>query len=625
MIGSILNDRYRIVRKVGSGGMADVYEGIDIKENDRTVAIKILKQEFSDDPQYLRRLTREAQAMVALQNEHVVTLYDMGNDGDYHYLVLEYVNGSTLREYMDKAGKVEPRKAVEIICAVLDGLSHAHKAGLIHRDVKPQNIMLPAEGGLKLTDFGIAKFAASTTKTYEGGEAMGSVYYISPEQAKGETVDAQTDIYSVGVMLYEMLSGEPPFTGENAVQVALKHINEEMKPIREANPKVSPALSDVVARATAKERSVRYTSADDMRSDLKRALRYPHSRFAKIKPNELSGGQNPVEPGGKKRFFTREQLPHIAIIGAVLGVIAVFAVMFLVSMKNIGSRENKVPNLLGYTFDAASTYARNRDFEIEIRGQEPSDEYREGEICDQEPAAGSKEEPGTVIYVMISTGNQMREVPALYGKTVEEAKKALEAVELNLDSHIDYVSSSQPVGTVVGQSVNPGETLMVGDVVRISVCGEISSETHKMPSLTGLHIEEAVERLKSMGVTNYRIFVSHYDNPDESLFDGEVTAQNPSADMDIIYDTVTIELYEYSSGSDEYKAEFSENVEITEDGSDVIVTVVAPIGETVLYHNQFDKGSYSIPFTGYFSEKGSFNCVIYVNGVVYNSFIKNFE
>ena len=219
----------------------------------------------------------------------------------------------------------------------------------------------------------------------------------------------------------------------------------------------------------------------------------------------------------------------------------------------------------------------------------------------------------------------MREVPALYGKTVEEAKKALEAVELNLDSHIDYVSSSQPVGTVVGQSVNPGETLMVGDVVRISVCGEISSETHKMPSLTGLHIEEAVERLKSMGVTNYRIFVSHYDNPDEPLFDGEVTAQNPSADMDIIYDTVTIELYEYSSGSDEYKAEFSENVEITEDGSDVIVTVVAPIGETVLYHNQFDKGSYSIPFTGYFSEKGSFNCVIYVNGVVYNSFIKNFE
>lgn len=625
MIGRLLNERYRIIRKVGSGGMADVYEGVDILENSRTVAIKILKQEFSDDPQYLRRLSREAQAMVAIKNDHVVALYDMGSDGDVHYLVMEYVNGATLREYMDRVGKVEPRKAVDIVCGVLDGLAQAHRSGLIHRDVKPQNIMMPSGGGIKLTDFGIAKFAASTTKTYEGGEAMGSVYYISPEQAKGDPVDAQTDIYSVGIMLYEMLSGEPPFTGENAVQVALKHINEQMKPLRESDPRISPALSDVVARATAKDRNVRYASAEEMRSDLKRALRYPHSRFAKIRPNERSAQNEQGDTVNKRRFFTREQLPHIAIIGAVIGVIAVFAVMFLISMSNIGSRDNKVPNLLGYTYEAAATYARNRDFEIEIRGQEPSDEYRDGEICDQEPEAGSKEEPGTVIYVMISTGNLMREVPSLYGKTVEEAKKALEAVELGLDSHIDYVASSQPVGTVVGQSVNPGETLMIGDLVRISVCGETSSETHKMPGLVGLSIEDAVDELKSMGVTNYRIFIDGYDNPDKHYSIGEVISQNPSKDMEIIYDTVTIELTEYRPDQGEYKAEFSENVEITEDGSDVIITVVAPIGEIVLYHNRFDKGSYSIPFTGYYVEHGSFNCIIYLNGSVYASMIKNFE
>ena len=227
MRGRMLNGRYKIVRKVGSGGMADVYEGFDTKEN-RTVAIKVLKEEYSNDPQYLRRLSREARAMVTLKNEHIVTLYDMGNDGDIHYLILEYVNGITLRELMDENGAMKPREATEIICDVLDGLSHAHKMGLIHRDVKPQNIMVTEDGCIKLTDFGIAKFTDNSTKTYEGTEAMGSVYYISPEQAKGESVDAQADLYSAGVMLYEMLTGKPPFSGDNAVQVALKHINEDI-------------------------------------------------------------------------------------------------------------------------------------------------------------------------------------------------------------------------------------------------------------------------------------------------------------------------------------------------------------------------------------------------------------
>ena len=312
MLNRVLNERYRIVRKVGSGGMADVYEAFDLVEEGRIVAIKVLKPEYSSDPQYLRRLSREAQAMVSLKNDHVVSLFDMGTDGDIHYLVLEYVDGRTLREYMDEVGKLEPQEAVAIVCDVLDGLAHAHKRGLIHRDVKPQNIMMTEEGVIKLTDFGIAKFAGSTTKTYEGGEAMGSVFYISPEQAKGELVDAQADLYSVGVMLYEMLAGEPPFSGENAVQVALKHINDDIKPLHEVDDKISIALSDVVARATVKDRSIRYSSAEVMRNDLRRALKNPLSRFAKIRRDELKNlsegeGQNEEV----KKGFIREHFNEV--------------------------------------------------------------------------------------------------------------------------------------------------------------------------------------------------------------------------------------------------------------------------------------------------------------------------
>ena len=203
MKGKLLNNRYLIEEKVGSGGMADVYKGMDT-ETGETVAIKVLKQEYSSDPQYLRRLGREAEAMVSLKNEHIVSFYDIGSEDDIHYLVIEYVDGRTLREVMDEKGAMDPDEAAAIVCDVLEGLSH----------VKPQNIMITSEGVIKLADFGIAKIAGKATKTYDGKEAMGSVYYISPEQAMGDTVDAQADIYSVGIMLYEMLSGAPPFTGD---------------------------------------------------------------------------------------------------------------------------------------------------------------------------------------------------------------------------------------------------------------------------------------------------------------------------------------------------------------------------------------------------------------------------
>lgn len=312
MEGKVLNGRYRIDCLVGSGGMAEVYKAYDLKA-ERTVAVKTLKKEFCEDPQYLRRFTREAQAMLSLSHKNIVSIYDVGSEGSDHYLVLEYIDGCTLRDYMDKNGALKPNIAVKVACEVLDGLSHAHSNGLVHRDVKPQNVMISSKHEIKLADFGIAKFAGSSTRTYEGGEALGSVYYISPEQARGDSVDAQTDIYSLGVMLYEMLTGKPPFSGENAVQIALKHINDEMVPPYEVNNQIPIALSDVIMKATAKNREQRYKYADDMKRDLLRALKHPRSRFVKQDRNDAEEQQ----PAANEKSWFKSHLGTIAIIACV--------------------------------------------------------------------------------------------------------------------------------------------------------------------------------------------------------------------------------------------------------------------------------------------------------------------
>lgn len=609
MIDRILNNRYRLIEKAGSGGMADVYKGVDITDGS-IVAVKVLKHEHSGDPQYLRRLEKEAQALVLLKNEHIVTLYGMGSDGDTHYLVLEYVNGMTLREYMDKTGAMKPYKAVSIICDVLDGLSHAHKAGLVHRDVKPQNIMITEDGDIKLTDFGIAKATGNATQTYDGKEAIGSVYYMSPEQAKGERIDAQTDLYSVGIMLYEMLTGKPPFSGENAVQVALKHVNDELRPLNKVTSRVSVALSDVVAKATVKDRSLRYSDADVMKQDLKRALRYPLSRFAKLpekKETVLEDGT--VQP--PKKSFLKEHFPLIAIVGSVLGVIAVFLTMFLISMSNDTGELSKVPNLLGKTLSNAEIYAQNRGFGIEIAGYEASDSYSEGEICAQEPAAQTKAKDGTVIRVTLSTGTETASVPNLFSMTVDEARKALEDNGLVLDSVIEYQLSSEPAGTVIAQSPEPFKEISTGESVKITVSMENGSVTEKMPELIGKDIETAAELLISAGIEKYRITVV---DDAEGYKSNTVIEQNPRGGTDVILDTVSVELTMFRSSLGEYRAEFSPTIVLTAENNEVVITLVSELGEIVMFQDSFKSGSYFVPFTGYYWKSGEYNCNIYING-----------
>ena len=287
MIGVILDRKYRILEEIGSGGMAKVYKAINMT-NRRIVAIKMLKSEFRDDTEFLRRFSREAGTVMKLSHENIVRAYEVGSYDGLPYIVMEYVEGHTLKELIDTNGPFPVRTAIGITCQILDALSHAHEFGIIHRDVKPQNVIVTDRGKAKLTDFGIAREANATTSTFSGKKVLGSVHYISPEQAKNAVATAESDLYSVGITLYEMLTGTVPFTSDSTVTIALMHIQDKPIPPKTLNPNIPNALNDIVMRALEKDASSRYESARAMRADLVRSIGNPNGTFAREKTNGTS-------------------------------------------------------------------------------------------------------------------------------------------------------------------------------------------------------------------------------------------------------------------------------------------------------------------------------------------------
>ena len=285
MIGTILDHKYRILEEIGSGGMARVYKAVNMT-NRKTVAVKMLREEYKDDAEFLRRFSREAGTVLRLNHENIVRAYDVGNYDGVPYIVMEYVEGHTLKELIDRNGALPVRTAIGITCQILDALSQAHEYGVIHRDVKPQNVIVTNRGKAKLTDFGIAREANATTSTFSGKKVLGSVHYISPEQAKNAIATEESDLYSVGVTLYEMLTGTVPFTSDSAVTIALMHIQDKPIPPKDLNPSIGDALNDIVMRALEKDASQRYESAQAMRKDLVRSIANPNGSFARERTTE---------------------------------------------------------------------------------------------------------------------------------------------------------------------------------------------------------------------------------------------------------------------------------------------------------------------------------------------------
>ena len=604
MIGKLISGRYLIESLIGSGGMANVYKAYDNMLG-RTVALKVLKAEHRGDMEFVRRFEREARAVLTLSHENIVRSYAVGEDGDISYIVLEYVEGSTLKELIKSDGPISPKVAVSITAQVLDALAHAHESGIIHRDVKPQNVIITPRGKAKLTDFGIARDVAATTRTYAGSNVvMGSVHYISPEQARGDDVTAASDIYSCAIMLFEMLTGKVPFGGDNSVAIALKHLQEDITPPVEINPKIPRALSDVIVKAASKEISLRYQSAKQMKSDLLRSLREPHGKFARLEKNAVE----------TKRRGWHGVMNIVLMLVVVLGL---FTALFFIARSvnedqgDAPAAEYIIPNVKAKKLEEAKGVAELRGFELNVDEYRSSDE-EEGTVLEQTPAAGTAAKQGDSISVIVSSGNNYVTVPDLAGKYLQEANDIVWGVELEIGT-TQYVTSDLPYGQIVRQEPIAGTDTFAVDVIDVWISG-IPGKANNMPGVTDMELNKAIDVLHEEGFKKIRIRTVQ---PEAQIAaEGFVVAQNPTAGISTPEDAV-VEISVCRAQLGNYAADVAFNLDITAQQSSVVVTAKLEDGlELIIYETTLSAGTQqSVSFTAFMEKGGQYECNVYVDGV----------
>lgn len=608
--GTIVGHRYRIVEQIGSGGMAHVYRAINLT-NHKAVAIKMLKDEYQNDAEFLRRFEREARAVLHLSHENIVRAYGVGDVDGIPYLVLEYVEGMTLKEIIHQNGPMPPRIAVALAVQVLDALSAAHAAGIIHRDVKPQNVIVMPNGRVKLMDFGIAREVDASTMTFTGTTVLGSVHYLSPEQAKGKPVSIESDLYSTGVMLYEMLTGDVPFDGDTSVSIALKHIEETPVAPIERNPKLPPALSDVVMRALNKDMKSRYASAAEMSADLRHALKNPNGTFAR----ETAAPKSEPTVANEKLHSSRL---HGAIrIGIlVASIVAIMIGLFLVLRDSYDAESDAlevVPALTDRSIDEAKQKAENFGFGFDILDYEVSDLVPSGSVMLQSPDVGTRAKRGTTIQVIVSLGPAAPIVPALSGMTLDEAKAALDAAGLLLGS-VEYRISDVKIGYVCAQSLTAGTETVQGETVDVCISATVE-EPFEMPNVMDMPLNLSLDHLREKALNN--IFVRYAAS--DSFEDGLVFLQDPLTAIQIVPETrVTLTV----SGKPDlqYTADIAFNLDVATPASKVTVAMAESYNgldyQRILFETSLEKGErIPVSFTAESETDGMREVICYLNGV----------
>lgn len=498
MKGQKISDRYQIIKSIGEGGMANVYLAYDTIL-DRNVAVKVLRGDLSNDEKFVRRFQREALAASSLTHPNIVEVYDVGEDNGEYYIVMEYIEGKHLKSLIKKRGRLTLSEAVDIMLQITDGMAQAHDSYIIHRDIKPQNIMILENGLVKITDFGIA-MAMNATQLTQTNSVMGSVHYLPPEQASGQGSTLQSDIYSMGIVMYELISGELPFKGDNAVEIALKHLKEPIPDIREKVPNVPNSIYNIIRKATAKNPKNRYNDAREMHEDLLTCLddarrdeaiinfKYPENDTddAKIMKMVKDSKKEEVEKNSEKaqdeviaKKITGDDLKKqnkllivLAFIftGLIVGITSLIVFIPMIT----GSKQIKVPDVTGMSVSEAIDTLQDKGFVVSDEQREvSSSEVEEGRVVRTSPAVGSERKEGTTIVLYVSLGDTQIEIEDYTGKSYLEIKGKLEALGLFVLVEKQDVEETEEEdyedGQIIGQSVEAGEKVSAGSNITLYI------------------------------------------------------------------------------------------------------------------------------------------------------------
>ncbi len=583
MIGHVISGRYVVQAVVGTGGMAVVYRAFDKKKN-RIVAIKVLRPEYESDEEFVRRFSREAEAASKVSHENIVNMLDVGIDGDMRYIVMEYVDGQTLKEMIRQRGTIHPDTAIRMAIRILAAVDHAHRNGIVHRDIKPQNIMVDNQGRVKVADFGIARLKASqATTTEEGsnGSVLGSVHYFSPEQARGEVADEKSDLYSVGVVMYEMLTGRVPFDGETSVSVALKHVSEEPKSMRDHQEGISKALDEVVMRALCKDASKRYQTAAEMAADLRKSISHPQGGFV-VYPKDPEEIEREKEERRKKRARDRKKLKRTVIACGVAAVVLLVAggIWYFLNTSNT----YVMPDLIGQeqllAQDALERLGGTSELEYAY-----SEDYEEGIVIAQSRRMGGRVRTSAQVTLTVSLGTRWYYMYDCVGQSLEEATESLKALGVETVDAL-YVESDAPVGTVIAVSPEADTTQAKDTPVIFTVSGQ----RILMPDLSGMPLENAQALLEADGLALGS--VTEEAAPDaqprtvvgQSVSPGEALMVGTTVDITICQGQETL-----------YYPASKLSVVVPLNGSDVLLTMTAPSGQVQeVYHGVLNAGTYRI-------------------------------
>lgn len=508
MIGKVLGDRYEILEKVGGGGMALVYKA-KCRLLNRNVAVKVLRPEFTGDEEFIKKFKREAQSAASLSHPNIVSIYDVGREDDIHYIVMEYIKGHTLKDLIKDKGKLSVDFATNIAIQICSAIEHAHNNHIVHRDIKAHNIIIREDNSAKVTDFGIARAVSSSTIT-NTGNIIGSVHYFSPEQARGGYTDEKSDLYSLGVVLYEMVTGRLPFEGETPISVALKHIQDEPVRPREINPEIPKSLEDIILKCMSKDVMKRYSSAAQIISDLKQSLVMPNGDFVKrhfdmdqnTKVIDVSKINDEIDKSVKiksKNFETTRDDDHkknkknnnhkiviLAVVTGLLLAIVVFGGYYLIdNLFNV--KEVEVPRIINMSEQEAKDKLKQVGLTLEVTERINNNSIPEGQIVKQDPKEGETNKVTNPIKVTVSKGPKKVVVPSIMGKSYDAVGIILEGAGLQV-GNVTQEYSTYPTGIVTSQGIAQGVTVEEG--TKIDYIISSGPEKFFMPNYIGTGIEE---------------------------------------------------------------------------------------------------------------------------------------